>query len=141
MIKRKDAISKTDKTLRLMRCLEEIIDSFSAVKQMPKPLCFQRSKVYYKLLINQNNTSSNQSQLPTSLVAHHHNQESNIYLFDSPVDNTETYFSILNNFEYLNSDHVIDRNMIEYLVTNSCVRINNMGKWILVTKIKVKFEY
>ena len=134
MIKRKDAISRTDKTLRLMRCLEEIIESFSSVKPVPKPTCFQRSKVYYKLLTNTNINSTNQSQLPTSLVSHHHNQqESNIYLFDSPVDNSDTYFSTLNNFEYLNSDHVIDRNMIEYFVTNSCVRINNMGKWILVT--------
>jgi hypothetical protein len=143
MIKRKDAISRTDKTLRLMRCLEEIIDSFSSVKLAPKGICFQRSKVYYKLLSqNPNSSSTNQSQLPSSLVAHHHHsQESNVYLFDSPVENSDIYFSILNNFEYLNSDHVIDRNMIEYLVTNSCVRINNMGKWILVTKIKVKFKY
>jgi hypothetical protein len=154
MIKRKDAISRTEKTLRLMRCLEEIIDSFSASKPFPKAACFQRSKVYYKLassspssshLLSVNSNSNPQLSAATSaLTLHHHHhqhhqQDSNIYLFDSPIDNNESYFNILNSFEYISSDHVIDKNVIDYFVTNSCIRINQLGKWVLITKIKVGF--
>jgi hypothetical protein len=47
-------------------------------------------------------------------------------LFDKPLESALDYFSILNNFEYLNSDHVIDKNTIEYFVSNGCIRINEM---------------
>ena len=118
MLKRKDMICKTDKTLRFMRCFEECVESLTNSTPIPSPMCFQRSKVYLRL--DEQGTF-----------------ESNIYLFDTLVEDTETYFSILNNFEYFNSDHVIDKTVVEYLVTNSCTRINSLGRWILITKIKV----
>ena len=152
MIKRKDAIARTDKTLRLMRCLENIIESFSHSKAFPIAACFQRSKVYYKLvhlsasnvskvvgtqlLVESSGSSGGVVSSTSSNSFLHQHQDTNIYLFDSPIDSLESYFNILNNFEYLNSDHVLDRNMIEYFVTYSCVRINSLGKWMLITKIK-----
>ena len=122
MHKRRETTAKIDKTLRLMRCFEESIEAFAQTKAVPLPLCYQRSKVYYRL-----DTADS-------------NQDSNIYLFDKPCPDQDTYFSYLNNFEYLNSNHVLDRNIIEYIVSNNCTRINDIGRWILVTKIKVDDE-
>lgn len=117
MIKRRDVISKIDRTLRFIRGFEECIECMAQTKAVPLPLCYQRSKSYYKF----EETTS---------------QDSNIYLFNSPCADMNAYFNFLNNFEYLNSDHVLDKNIIEYLVSNNCTRINSLGKWILVTKIK-----
>lgn len=134
MLKLKEAVSKTDKTLRLMRCFEECTDSFSNNKPFPLAVCYQRSKLYLKLDdANSGNTptSSTNSTNQTS------SQESNVYLFDAPIDDLATFVAILNNFEYLNSNNVIDKHNIEYLVTNSAIRINSLGKWSLITKLKV----
>ena len=114
MLKRREAILKTDKILRFMRCFEECIQSLNSnnrQQSFPLAICFQRSKIYFKL-----------EDLSTSLSNH----DTNIYLFDLPIDSTDGYFSILNNFEYLNSNHVIDKTTIEYLVSNGCIRINEM---------------
>lgn len=119
MLKRRETSSKIDKTIRFMRCFEETINSLIKTEPIPLSLCYQRSKVYFKI-----------EAAPA-------NQDSNIYLFDSPCPDLDTYYNYLNNFEYLNSDHVLDRNVIEYLVSNNCTRINNIGRWILVTKIKI----
>ena len=118
MLKRREVITRADKTLRFMRCFEECIDALSKTKKMPLSVCYQRAKIYFKC----DDTGT---------------QDSNIYLFNYPIDDKATYFNILNNFEYLNSDQVLDKNVIEYLVSNSCTRINNLGRWILITKIKV----
>ncbi len=118
MFKRKEATNRTERTLRFMRCFEECIEALAKSKQLPLPICYQRSKIYYKL---------------DNAI----NQEPNVYLFEYPVEDINVYFNYLNNFEYLNSNNVLDKNTIEYLVSNSCVRVNNIGKWILITKIKV----
>jgi hypothetical protein len=120
MLKRRETINKTDKTLRFMRCFEECVQSLTNNKQFPLAASYQRSKVYFKL----------EDSSPST-------HDSNIYLFDTPINENEAYFNTLNNFEYLNSDHAIDKHIIEYIVTNGCIRINNLGKWVLVTKIKV----
>ncbi len=119
MHKRRDAISKIDKMQRFMRCFEETIRSLTQHKSLPLPLCYQRAKTYFKIE-------------PKNV-----NQDTNIYLFDSPCEDLKTYYNYINNFEYLNSNHVIDRNVVEYVVSNSCTRINNFGRWILLTKIKI----
>lgn len=124
MLKRKESVLKTDKTLRYMRCFEELTNAFVKTEPIPLPVCFQRSKIYFKI-----------DDFTTV------NHDSNIYLFDSPIDDSDIYFNSLNNFEYLNSNHVLDKNNIEYLVSNSCTRINNLGRWILITKIKVNFFF
>ena len=119
MIKRREAIARADRTLRFMRCFEELCEAFAKTKPLPIASLFQRSKIYYKL-----------DQTAQFI-------ETNIYLFDSPIDSMAEYSAILNNFEYLNSDNVIDGTTVEYIASNSCVRINSIGKWILITKIKV----
>jgi hypothetical protein len=124
MLKRKEAVAKTDKTLRYMRCFEEVADAFVKSKPIPLPVCYQRSKTYFKI----DDTSR-------EMISH----DSNIYLYETPIDDSETYFNMLNNYEFLNSDHVIDKNVVDYLVSNSCTRINELGRWILITKIKVIF--
>ena len=118
MLKRKESVAKTDKILRYMRCFEELTDAFVNTKQIPLPVCYQRSKIYFKI---------------DDFTTH----DSNVYLFDAPIDDSESYYNALNNFEYLNSDHVIYKNLVEYLVSNSCTRVNSLGRWILITKIKV----
>lgn len=131
MIKRKDAVNKTDKTLRLIRAFEECVECLASNKPFPKSVSYQRSKIYYKIDESCINAQSSSSTSNTS------NHDTNIYLFDTPIDDQETYSNTLNNFEYFNSDHVIDIHNIEYLVSNSSIRINNLGKWILITKIKI----
>jgi hypothetical protein len=135
MLKRKEAIARTDKTLRLMRCFEECTESLSNNKPFPQPVCYQRSKIYYKL--EQSSLSSASPAAVASSSSAASNQESNVYFFDAPIDDLDTFSNILNNFEYLNSDHVYDKHNIDYLVSNSSIRVNNLGKWILVTKLKV----
>ena len=122
MMKRRDVLSKIDRTQRFIRGFEECIQCMAQTRAVPLPLCYVRSKTYFKF----EETA---------------NQDSNIYLFDSPCEDIEAYFSYLNNFEYLNSDHVLGKNMIEYIVSNNCTRINNLGKWMLITKIKIKVKY
>jgi len=122
MLKRRDATSKIDKTQRFMRCFEDTIKSLNHNKPLPLPLCYQRAKTYFKIE-------------PSTA-----NQDTNIYLFDSPCEDLKTYYNYINNFEYLNSNHVLDRNIVEYLVSNNCTRINNIGRWILLTKIKAVDE-
>ncbi|CAF0837663.1 unnamed protein product [Brachionus calyciflorus] len=140
MIKRKDAINKTDKTLRLIRAFEECIESLTSNnKPFPLAICYQRSKIYFKLDQQSTNTTtttttSGQSSSQNTYRNFYH--DSNIYLFDAPLDEQQILNDTLNNFEYLNSQNVIDINNIDYLVSNNSIRINNLGKWILITKIK-----
>lgn len=119
MSKKREAVVKTDRTLRLIRCFEESVNAFVNGQNLPLALCYHRSKVYYKL--------------DESFIS----SDPNVYLFDSPVSTSEDYQAILNNFEYLNSDHVIDRHVVEYLVSNGCTKINSFGRWILITRVKV----
>jgi hypothetical protein len=131
MFKRRDAISKTDKILRFMRCFEECIQSLTSNRQKSFPLAvsYQRSKIYFKIDDANNASSSSTSS----------SQDTNIYLFDIPLENAYDYFSILNNFEYLNSDHVIDKNTIEYFVSNGCIRVNDM--WVtLLYQNRIRFN-
>jgi hypothetical protein len=137
MLKRKDAIIKTDKTLRLMRCFEECVYSLvDGSKRLPQPVAFQRSKVYLKLEAGSSNITANLVNVNLNATS---TSESNIYLFDQPVEDSQAYIETLNNFEYLNSDSVHDRTSIEYLVSNSVIRVNSLGVWILIAKIKVNF--
>lgn len=135
MNKRKNAINKTEKSLKIMRAFEECTECLASNKPFPKPIGYYRAKIYYKLdesCINLNSPLNSSSAINSQF-----NYESSIYLFDCPVDDQATYDAIINNFEYLNSDRVLDKHSIDYLVSNSVIRINTLGKWILITKIKV----
>lgn len=116
-----EASSKIERKVNLIRCFEDCVDSFTSSNSIPLAICYQPSKIYCKLDINSNN----------------HSQDNNIYLFEKPCEDISTYYSYLNNFTYLNSEYVINFELIDYLVTNSCIRINTIGRWILVTKIKL----
>lgn len=50
-LKRREALSKTDKILRFMRCFEECIQSLTSNRQksFPLPVSFHRSKIYFKI--------------------------------------------------------------------------------------------
>jgi hypothetical protein len=126
MIRKKDAIKKIDKTLRFLKCFEECVEAFQTNAHLPREICYQRAKTYYKL--NLNSTKSNMNN---------NLNDSNIYFFDSPLSDQESLSNMINNFEYLNSDHVVDRTNIDFLVSNGQMIINNLGKWILIIKIKV----
>ena len=153
--RRKEAVSRINKTLRLMRCFEECTEALAKNKPLPLPLCYERAEVYLKLdeqLVSSSigggasglggggvgsgalhpTTSSTSAAISSTSQL-----DSNVYLFDAPIDDLAAYLNMLNNFEYLNSNHVIDKNVIDYLVTNSAIRVNSLGKWILVTKLKV----
>ena len=180
--RRKEAIARTDTSLRLLRCFEHVVRSFMHTRPLPLALLYYRAKVYYKLadvastggspsFLKTTTTTTTpksmattltQTSLPTataaaagvastttiaagpehttssstiaSLSMGHH--ESNIYLFDAPIDDPLVYSRTLNNFEYLNSDLVLDKHVVKYLVSNSCMRITPLGKWILITKIR-----
>ncbi len=121
--RRHEASSKIDRTTSLIRCFEDCVNSLASSSSVPLPICYQPSKLYFKLDITNNNQLNN--------------QDHNIYLFDKPCEDISTYYSFLNNFIYLNSDNVISPELIDYLVANSCTRINDIGRWILVTKIKL----
>jgi len=70
-LKRREALSKTDKILRFMRCFEECIQSLTSNRQksFPLPVSYQRSKIYFK--IDETVTVSSSSSSPSS-------QESNM---------------------------------------------------------------
>jgi hypothetical protein len=143
MLKQKDAIVKTDKTLRFMRCFAECVKSLVGTVPASRPLpfpqsvAFHRSKTYLKLeptgMPNANLVNVNLNATSTS--------ESNIYLFEQPAEDAQAYLNTLDNFEYLNSERVLDRTSIEYLVSNSVVRVNSLGVWILIIKIKVYYIF
>ena len=133
-----------------MRCFEECIQALATVsasdesecvtsKPFPLAVAYRRAKVYFKIEPNTNVLSSS-SAVNASNAATLAGIDSNIYLFEKPLDDNLAYQNTLNNFEYLNSEHVLDKLSIEYMVYNSTVRINNLGKWILITKIKVKLK-
>lgn len=135
MNKKKSVLTKTEKTLKFMRAFEECSECLASNKPFPKPLGYYRAKIYYKL--DESCIASNSPMNSSSAFNNQFNYESSIYLFDCPLDDQTTYDAVINNFEYLNSDRVLDKNSIEYLVSNNVVRINNLGKWILITKTKL----
>lgn len=122
MLDKRQVIAKTEKTLSFMRCFEECVSSFNENRSLPLPLCYQCKRSLLK--IDHSFSSA----------------DSNIYLFDVPVDSHDSYAQTLNNFEYLNSNRVLDKNVIDYLITNNCIRVNELGKWILITEIKFYTE-
>jgi hypothetical protein len=132
MIKnRLEVIKKNQRTLALIRCFQECIEAFSNGTQFPLNMCYHRSKIYYRIEEN------SRANFASSNSINSFQTESNVYLFDSPIDTIDEYNSTINNFEYLNSDHVIDRHGIAFFVSNGCSQLTNLGNWILVTKIKV----
>lgn len=135
MNKKNSVSNKTEKTLKFMRAFEECSECLASNKPFPKPLGYYRAKIYYKL--DESCIASNSPMNSSSAFNNQFNYESSIYLFDCPLDDQTTYDAVINNFEYLNSDRVLDKHSIEYFVSNSVVRINNLGKWILITKIKL----
>lgn len=132
---RKNSTTKIEKTLKFMRTFEECTECLTSNKPFPRALGYYRTKIYYKL--DQSCINSNSPMNSSSAIISQFNYESSVYLFDCPVDDQTTYDAIINNFEYLNSDRVIDKHSIDYLISNSVIRINSMGKWILITKIKI----
>lgn len=150
--KRREAVSRIDKTLRLMRCFEECTASLaqstaSDKRPLPLAVCYQRAEVYLKLdeMIKSSSSAAAAGSAVTTTTAStaaaaatvSATSDSNVYLFDAPIDDVGVYFNTLNNYEYLNSSHVVDKHFVEYVVTNSAIRVNTLGKWILVTKLKV----
>lgn len=141
VIKRKESAFRIDKTLSLVRCFEECTEALANNKPLPIFIFYQQEEVYLKVdglrVKRANTTTVINPTTSSSSTASSGQQDSNLYFFEAPVDDTNVYLNTLNNFEYLNSNRVVDKNMIEYVVTNSAIRINTIGKWILVTKIKV----
>jgi hypothetical protein len=140
--------SKNEKTNRIIYFMKAFDDAVKFLTNTQReanhshvilPLFYQRSKVYYQAMIN--NSNSNNKELSHSSKGSSccstSSIDTNLYLFQEPIESDHQYLAHLNNYDYLNSNHVIDKNSIQYLVSNNCSLVNNLGKWIQIIKIKV----
>lgn len=139
MPKRKDSALRTDRTLRYMRCFEDCVRALCNNSPIPVAVCYKRGKVYLEPVKSNNFATDSISPSKSNLISGKNVSratDSSIYLFDAPVGDNQSYVEMINSFEFLSSNHVVERASVEYLVSNSDIKINQMGMWMMVTKIK-----
>lgn len=125
MLHQKQPVKEVERKLCYMRCFEECLLALNKSSELPKAICYEPSKVTFKLILDQA----------------HDIETNDLYLFEQPVDNLVDYQKRIEELKSLDNDEnsCIRLNFEDtfYVHTNGFIEINNLGFWIKVSSIEV----